>query len=279
MKQTWVIGCETPEWREQAERAVRQFGLRAYLAPSMKAVVHEPPNPPYHYLLESENVTKALDVAVAIFRQWFAYGIGTPHILHLASTAFWERVGNGGELILLEAPHPIYQVKMVKESALLEHAEPEDVFRIMGYFTSETVHVETWYMPSLFSREFPEKGLMEILGIPPTYIPYPHPQVVNHSVLLIAETQVGELLARAFEIVWKYNLWHRPRGLVALAPAEWHSELRRAQVEGRPLFLDICTPEQLRAEGAARVAQWRAQLQAALEAFYAEWAAKLPLSE
>jgi hypothetical protein len=276
---SWCIGIDSEEWRTRLLQVVQASRVPATILPQANELQISPLHPLQHYLIETaDDVMKTFQIGTQLARRWWENGWGSPTIGLLVSAQAWEAVGTGSGLPVSSTNRSLFEVVVYKE--FVDDPTLDAGFAFLSRFRRKRIRVYDLYHYSP-SNHYPYQSLegrwAHAHGLDfEIWKPY---STVDESVIVLEGHDPGSLITSAYHFIWQEGLWRKPTGLVALAPVAWHAELRRAQVEDRPLFLDVCAPDELRAEGVARVQRWRAQLQSALEAFYAEWAAKLPSLE
>lgn len=267
----WQFGIDSDEWRTRVQAAVRKFRVPATVWSRAESLLRLPANPLHRYVIETDDIIRAFEIAVQIARKWWVQGIGHPIIGLVTSGEVMEKAGFGVFMPLGCNPSSLFELKIPKE--YFDSPPPLDRFELFSRFTSiDTRVLQLYHLAngSVLSELLPR--LAQGCGLQYFSVPSPYdPLVSDEHIIVIEQSQLGEFIMSGHEIVWRGGLWRKPLGLVAVADKSLHSDLLSVRLEGRPLFMDVCTVDQLAVEGTARVCRWRTDLETALRKFYALW--------
>ncbi len=267
---SWHIGCDSEEWRARLTQYVRANHVPATLYPQAESLLLSAVNPLQMYLLETaDDIGRAFEIGVGLARKWWEAGLGYPTIALLTAAATWELgAGFGGMLPVTPLARSLFEIVVYKER--VDNPESAVEFAFMRRFNRRRIRVYDLYYSS---ESLAYSGLLQKAAsrCRLNFASWEPHLVVDESVVVVERGDVGGYIASAYEFLWREGCWRKPLGLVALAEPHLHKDLLRAQRDGRPLYMDVCSPQQLEAEGFVRVRRWRSVLEGTLREFYTRW--------
>ncbi|GIV17369.1 MAG: hypothetical protein KatS3mg022_2804 [Armatimonadota bacterium] len=267
---SWYIGVDSEEWRARFLPVLRKRRVSATILPKAESLLTMAINPLQGYVIETaDNVTRSLGIATCLFRKWWVEGFGFPTIALLTSREIWETKAQfSGLLPVSSTPVPLFALVVHKE--LVDQPFPQAGLSFLSRLKYIDVRVRDLYhickrsSHSELLHQLASKCRLDFSVWEPKFL-------VDGSIVVIEGEDIGDFITTSYRAIWREGLWRKPLGLVALAPEPLHTDLLHAQIEERPLFMDVCSPEQLAVEGIARVRRWRSSVELALQEFYEQW--------
>lgn len=267
---SWQIGVDSEEWRARLQTAVRKRRVPATVLPQAESLLRLTAHPLDKYVIDTEDdIVRSFEIGVHLARKWWEQGIGSPTIVLLTSANAWEAKAQfSGLMPVSSVPKSLFDMIVYKE--LLDEPVSQAGFSFLSRFG----HIDTSVRHLYYSLEQSSYGdlLHRVASACRLQFSVWDPCcLIDESLVVIERHDVGGFITTAYNAIWREGLWHKPVGIVALAPEPLHKDLLSARVEDRPIFLDVLTPEQLIKDGVVRVRRWRSDLETSLRMFYARW--------